>query len=211
MTPNQRHNRRMMVQLLVMAAAILALSVGEDMRAERDAQSEQGTDGVPRAAMTYVPGSRAVLPSQKSGEEGEPGTQAFLQVVSAAEFQNWLDSSASAKWDAPVSDCLVSWWLLDQGIEGNLRFEFVINAEGLQEVAVVHHQGVPLGPAECLSKVFHAQSWPTTSGEAVVAVQDLAFSNKGTGAFSSGDLPIEREREENRFREGGETESGHDQ
>ena len=211
MTPNQRHNRRMMVQLLVMAAAIFALSIAEDMRAERDAQSEQVSGGSPRVAATYALGSRAVLPEPEGHSAERPSKQAFLQVVTATEFQNWVDSSASANWELSVPDCLISWWLLDQGIEGEMQFEFVVGSQGLQEIAVVHHQEVPAGPAKCLSAAFHAQSWPTTSGQVVVAVYDLAFSNRGAEAVSGRESTSVGETEENRFHEGGRPGSGLEQ
>lgn len=193
MTPNQRHNRRMMLQLLVMAAAIMALSVGEEMRAERDAKADPESAKV---AQTHAPGSRAVLPAMAPEQESVLDNSSFLQVVSSAEFQTWLDSSMSSEWDSAVSDCLYAWWLLDQGIEGNLGLEFVIGPEGLREAAVVHHKSVPDGPAQCLSETFYGTPWPTTSGETLAAAKTVVFSS-GSSTESSAEVPLaEKEREE---------------
>ena len=207
MTPNQRHNRRMMIQLLVIAAAIMALSVSEKMRAERDAQESQEEGSTPRVSKTYAPGARAVLPSPASQEEQEDAENSHLQVVSAVEFQSWLDDLVAEEWEASVSDCLYSWWLLDQGIEGEVGFEFVIDSRGLQETAVLHHQGIPVGPAACLSKAMTQQSWPSSSGEKVVAVKNWWFSSSGESGITAEELPQQKEGEENGLRGGEESEN----
>ena len=177
MTPNQRHNRRMMIQLLVMAAAIMALSVAEERRAERDATREEASASTPQVAETYALGARAVLAPADSSESQEGGRESFLQVVSAAEFQHWLDTSASSEWESAVNDCLYSWWLLDQGIEGELGFEFEVDAQGFSRVSVRHHQTVPQGPANCLLAAMKQQSWPSTAGESLLAVKNWSFSS----------------------------------
>ena len=207
MTPNQRHNRRMMIQLLVMGAAIMALSVGEKMRSERDAQESQEEASTPRTPKTYVPGARAILPSSSAQEEQEDAGSSHLQVVSAVEFQSWLDDLVAEDWDTSVSDCLYSWWLLDQGIEGEVGFEFVIDARGLQETAVLHHQGIPAGPAACLSKAMAQQSWPSTSGEKVIAVKNWRFSSSGESGIVDEESFQTKEGEENGLRGGDESEN----
>ena len=183
MTPNQRHNRRLMVHLLLISAAILALSIGEEMRAERDAEALSEGGQTRQVARSFERGARTLIPRFEEGAGSPEGSgddvaaQEFLQVLSGEELESWIASTASDGFEQSMTDCLNSWWLLDQGIEGDVQIELVLDTSGLKEAAVLMHSDVPPGPKACFSEALYGAAWPSTAGQNVVAVVDLSFNN----------------------------------
>ena len=160
MTPNQKHNRRFMVHLLLISSAIFVLSAGEKLRAERDAEKEArdyenqvpktyeqgGRVPIPREAAVVAEGSveEAVAPEAKESNQdtslqgGLPSSQGRFagEALQEAIARTMRDSVTE-----DMMECLNAWWLLDPGIEGHVDLEYVIDESGLKAAAVVDHLG----------------------------------------------------------------------
>ena len=194
MTPNQRHNRRFMIHLLMISTAIFALSLGEKLRAERDAAIPESVESVARVPQSFEKGARTVIPRPQEEtpsaagsvpvELPEPedtslqgGLPDVQEALSGEALEASIRSTTAEAFRADLLECLNSWWLLDQGIEGQVDLEFVVDESGLKEAAVLDHSGVPFGPLTCFSSALYRTSWPASLDGEMVVVHSVVFSN----------------------------------
>jgi len=198
MTPNQRHNRRFMIYLLMISTAIFALSLSEKMREERDLERMQPKDYERQLPKTFEEGARTVIPrdiAQAAGpdareneadeaeEEGttdtslQGGLPAPTEILEGEALRGALAKTMRDDATEDIMDCLNTWWLLDPGIEGRVELEYVIDASGLKEAAIVDHADVPFGPLSCFATALYRTAWPGSSEGEVVILQPVVFSN----------------------------------
>jgi hypothetical protein len=195
MTPNQRHNRRLMVYLLMISSAVFALSLSEKMRKDRDSKAAEGPDYVQQTAKSFEPGARVVIPREMAAspapsggsvqaeeaglvdtslQGGLPAPKSFL---AGAELQEAFAHTMREAATEDIMECLNAWWLLDPAIEGRVDLEVVLDHTGLKEAAIVDHAQVPFGPLSCFATALYRTQWPASSEGEVVILQPVVFSN----------------------------------
>jgi hypothetical protein len=195
MSPNQRHNRRLMFYLLLISTAIFALSLSEKLRKEREAEGDQPRNYEAQTPSSFEKGARVEIPRElaQSSEPRAPvkpeeqeglvdtslqgGLPEASSFLSGAALQ---DAFAQTMRDAVTEDimeCLNAWWLLDPAIEGRVELEVVLDHTGLKKAAIVDHAAVPFGPLSCFATALYSTAWPASAEGEVVILQPVVFSN----------------------------------
>jgi hypothetical protein len=195
MTPNQRHNRRLMVYLLLISSAVFALSLSEKMRKDRDLKVAEGPDYVEQTPKSFEEGARVLIPREmapaptpKGGEAPEEedglvdtslqgGLPAPKSFLTGEDLQEAFALTMREDVTEDIMECLNAWWLLDPAIEGRVDLEVVLDSTGLKEAAIVDHAQVPFGPLSCFATALYRTQWPASSDGEVVILVPVVFSN----------------------------------
>ena len=200
MTPNQRHQRRFVLYLLLISTAIFVLTIGEQMREKREKEREraakladQPKDYKSQDPKTYEKGGRTAIPRklaqkiEKTPPPEEPkdavedtSLQAGLPApTESLEGDGLRTAIAQTMRDEVTEDilfCLEVWWMKDPGIQGMVELEYVIDEGGLKEAFVVDHTEVPFGQLSCFATALYRTAWPASAEGEVVISQPIIFS-----------------------------------
>lgn len=205
MTPNQRHQRRFVLYLLLISTAIFVLTMGEHMREKREKEREraakladQPKDYKNQDPKTYEKGGRTAIPrtlaqqveKTPNPEEASPDkpdesvTDTSLQAglpepTEVLEGDALRQAIAQTMRDDVTEDilfCLEVWWMKDPGIQGVVELEYVIDEQGLREAFVVDHTDVPFGQLTCFATALYRTAWPASVEGEVVISQPIIFS-----------------------------------
>lgn len=200
MSPNQRHNRRLMFYLLLISTAVFALSLSEKLRREREDEAVQPRDYLAQTPTSFEKGARVAIPRElaqsvgpKSGEPREPvnpeeeeglvdtslqgGLPEPNSLLSGAALQEAFAQTIRDEVTSDIMECLNAWWMLDPAIEGRVELEVVLDKTGLKEAAIVDHAKVPFGPLSCFATALYRTAWPGSAEGEVVILLPVVFSN----------------------------------
>jgi hypothetical protein len=195
MSPNQRHNRRLMVYLLLISSAVFALSLSEKMREERDLEAAVPLDYVAQTPKSFEEGARVVIPPEMAksplpkanedhgAEDGlvdtslQGGLPEAKSLLKGEDLRIAIAQTMRDEVTEDIMECLNAWWLLDPAIEGRVDLEVVLDASGLKEAAIVDHAEVPFGPLSCFATALYRTAWPGSAEGDVVTRQPVVFSN----------------------------------
>jgi hypothetical protein len=195
MSPNQRHNRRLMFYLLLISSAIFALSLSEKMREERDLEAMVPPDYVAQTPKSFEEGARVVIPPEMAksplpkanvdddAEDGlvdtslQGGLPEATSLLKGEDLRIAIAQTMRDEVTEDIMECLNAWWLLDPAIEGRVDLEVVLDASGLKEAAIVDHAEVPFGPLSCFATALYRTPWPGSAEGDVVTLQPVVFSN----------------------------------
>lgn len=140
---------------------------------------KEGAPSTPSAAASpsdpgrtpnQAPPSAATADASAAPSEGDAPTGPIDRrehpPADAAQVQQAVMSRLNDV-EADISACLAEWRAVDPDLEGEVNMGFQIDADGLQQAAVVDHTDVPLGPLSCFSAAIDTVDWSGVTSEPV--------------------------------------------
>jgi hypothetical protein len=149
-----------MLYMLGISAAVLALSYMGKLERDRVEAVEAASEEALRVAMIpdgYHPGATVEFELSSAPVEGE--------ALSEGELQGWFDR----EWDAQmIADCMISWWMVDPQISGEISIEVIYDSEGPQILRVLRFSELPPTASSCITAAINGLGWPASAEGAVV-------------------------------------------
>jgi hypothetical protein len=158
---HQKAQRRAMIYMLGISAAVLAMSyLGKTERDRLDAIDAANEEAL-RVAMVpdgYHPGASVEFELSLELSDGES--------VAVDDLQDWFDG----EWDPQVvSDCMIAWWLVDPQISGEISMEVIYGPSGPQTLRVSEFSELPYTASSCLVTAIDGIDWPVGDQGSVVS------------------------------------------
>ncbi len=82
-----------------------------------------------------------------------------------------------------IEECLHGWWMLQPELSGKVVMEFELGPEGLRDVFVLDHDGVPGGVLSCFGTALYEAEFPAGPEDGTVVHYPFVFE----GTESPGD------------------------
>lgn len=141
-----------MLYMLGISAAVLAMSyLGKAERDRLDAVEASNEEAL-RVAMVpdgYHPGATVEFELSPELSDGE--------ALAVDALQGWFDG----EWDPQVvADCLLTWWLVDPQISGDIPMEIIYGSSGPQTLRVSQFTDLPTTVSSCFVAVIEQLDWP---------------------------------------------------
>ncbi len=191
----QRGNliRMVMLALLIVGLSLVTLDGGEPERASTDLPDEppdpvevkppqQGlwADDEPPPRSTPRQGAREQIPrpnaepglepSSSEAPPQEPGDARVSPRVEPEAIKTAIDEVLPE-----IEECLHGWWMLQPELSGKVVVEFELGPEGLSDVFVLDHDGVPGGVLSCFGTALYEADFPAGPEEGMVVQYPFVF------------------------------------
>ena len=166
-----------MLYMVGISAAVLALSYMGKAERDRLEAIDAAAEEALRAAMVpdgFHPGASVDFELRPVSTDGE--------TLSLEGLQGWFDSV----WDQQVvADCMISWWLVDPQITGEILMSVVYGPTGVQTLRVSQFSSLPPTASSCIVAALDGLGWPNAGQGAevqftVVVEQEVVTPNMGS-------------------------------
>ena len=174
---HRKAQRRSMLYMVGISAAVLALSYLGKAERDRLEAIDAAAEEALRAAMVpdgYHPGASVEFGLSPSNTGGE--------ALSSEGLASWFEGVWNQRL---VSDCMISWWLVDPQITGEISMSVVYGSAGAETLRISQFNSVPPSASTCIIDVLNGLSWPSVDSGAevqfsVVTEQEVVAPNMGS-------------------------------